>query len=285
MRLAVASGKGGTGKTLLATSLARFLADQGIRVTYADADVEEPNGHLFLHPTIHQCTYSKVLRPHLRHERCDAHGECQNTCAFHAILSAKGRVIVFEELCHSCGACVLSCPSKALDEKERQIGVVSTGTARGVDFVSGKLNVGEARATPLIKQVVETAHNRNEIVIVDSPPGTSCGPMAAVKGADLLLLVTEPTPFGLHDLELTVEMGRRLGLELAAVINRADLGNDAVKNYLVRQGLPILAEIPFDRRIAEAYAASGLPVESCHEFKAAIAAIGKHILDGKGARP
>ncbi len=282
MRIAVASGKGGTGKTLLATNVARLWADQGHNVTYVDADTEEPNGHLFLKPDVSMEVRFKVWIPALDEATCAGHGKCQEICAFNAILSAGGSVIVFNELCHSCGACILACPDQALVEKEREIGSVFIGTAGNADFFSGRLDVGEARATPLIEEVVHLVENAAGIAIIDAPPGTSCSAVAAVRSADFLLLVTEPTPFGMHDLELAVGMGRTLGLRLAAVINRSDLGDDQVRRFLNRESIPVLAEIPFDRAVAEAYAAARLPIEECESFKQTMIDLGGNLLAAVG---
>jgi len=271
MRLSIASGKGGTGKTLIATSLARLWADNGRAITYVDADAEEPNGHLFLKPAIRNEHRFSVNVPTLNGKTCEAHGKCQEICAFNAILAAKGSVIVFDELCHSCGACILACPGKQLKEKDRDIGTISRGNADGVDFFSAKLDVGEARVTPLIAGVIDQAaqcvSEKQTITIVDSPPGTSCSAMAAVEKADLLLLVTEPTPFGLHDLKLAIDMGRALGRPLAAVINRSDIGDDKTQTMLERESVPILGQIPFDRAVAESYAISRLAIYDCQRFR------------------
>ncbi len=283
MRLAIASGKGGTGKTLISTNLARLWADQDLRVTYVDADAEEPNGHLFLQAKIESQERSKVWVPSLGGKKCAAHGKCQEICAFNAILSVGGKVMVFNELCHSCGACILACPDNALEEESREIGTISRGTAGKITFISSRLDVGEARVTPVIEEVVSLTKEMDGIVIIDAPPGTSCSAMAAVRGADLLLLVTEPTPFGLHDLELAVGMGRALGLELAAVINRADLGNDMVKQYLKAEGIPLLAEIPFDRQVAAAYAASELAIDTDGPFRRAAVLLGEKLVAGMEA--
>ncbi|MCP4606315.1 MAG: P-loop NTPase [Proteobacteria bacterium] len=282
MRIAVASGKGGTGKTLVATNLARLWVDQGHVVTYVDADAEEPNGHLFLNPSVLDEERFAVTIPTLGGQTCSAHGKCQEICAFNAILSAKGRIVVFNELCHSCGACILACPDNALKEEDREIGTISFGTANDIGFVSSRLDVGEARVTPLIERVISRVENRDGIVIVDAPPGTSCSAMAAVHEADLLLLVTEPTPFGLHDLELAVGMGRAFGIELAAVINRSDLGDKRTKKYLDAEGIPVLAEIPFDPQIAKAYSESRLALNTCVDLKRALIGISKKLIKREG---
>jgi MinD superfamily P-loop ATPase len=285
MRIAVASGKGGTGKTLISTNLTRLWSDQGRAVTYADADADEPNGHLFLKPKMGKETRFKSRVPALAESKCAGHGKCQEICAFNAILSAKGSVIVFDELCHGCGACILACPDDALVEKEREIGTIFLGTTGDAGFVSGRLDVGEARVTPLVEGVVDLVKDKEELVIVDAPPGTSCSAMAAVGDADLLLLVTEPTPFGMHDLQLAVEMGRALGLKLAAVINRCDLGDDKTLKYLNDEKIPVAAQIPFDSEVAGAYARSLMPIEQCESFKKSMISLGSILLELVGEVP
>ncbi len=282
MRIAVASGKGGTGKTLFSTNLAHLWSMQGQSVTYVDADVEEPNGHLFLKPEISVETRFRVRIPSLGDASCAGHGKCQEICAFNAILSVGGKVIVFNELCHSCGACVLACPENTLFEVDREIGTICEGRVGSTNFLSGRLDVGEAKATPLIEEVVTNREKQEGLVIIDAPPGTSCSAIAAVRGSDLLLLVTEPTPFGLHDLELALRMGQKLGLKIAAVINRADLGNSRVQNFLNEEGIPILGKFPFDRRIAEKYANGNLPVVDCTSFKSRLTELGSRILKNQG---
>jgi MinD superfamily P-loop ATPase len=282
MRLSIASGKGGTGKTLLATNLATLWSRQGRSVAYIDGDAEEPNGHLFLNPTINLQKRVTVKVPTLGNKKCNYNHKCQEVCSFNAILSVKGHIVVFNELCHSCGACIIACPDNALKETNREIGTISIGTSNSMIFASARLDVGEARVTPLIKEIVKLGDQMSGLVVVDAPPGTSCSAMAAAASADLLLLVTEPTPFGLHDLSLAVEMGRALDLPIAVVINRSDLGNDDVRKYLDRENLPLLAEVPFDRQVATAYAESRLAIDADGPFGESLRTLEKKIIDMMG---
>ena len=258
MRVAVASGKGGTGKTLVSTSLAWLLAREGHRIAYVDADVEAPNGHLFLHPELDDCRrYSRPV-PELIRKTCSGCGECQSFCQGHAIVALSDRIMLFPELCSSCGGCVLVCRERALREKRREIGRIEAGTAwaearRPIRFMSATLDVGEARATPLIRGLLDRIEEPG-IVLIDAPPGTSCSVMEIVREVDRVVLVTEPTPFGLHDLVLAVEMTRALGKPVTAVVNRSDLGDDQAQRYLEAQGIGVAAEIPFRLEVAEAYA-------------------------------
>jgi len=249
--LAIASGKGGTGKTTVAVNLARVLAGRDLRVQYLDCDVEEPNGHIFLKPEITATESVGILVPVVDEAKCTACRRCAEVCQYHAIAVLK-KPLVFPELCHGCGGCLLVCPEGAIREALRPIGVVRTGHADGVAFVEGRLNVGEPMAPPLIRAVKKQAI-ANGIAILDAPPGTSCPVVTTVRDADYVLLVTEPTPFGLNDLRLAVETMRQLGLPHGVVINRADCGDGRVRDYCAAEGIPVMLELPDDRRVAEAY--------------------------------
>ena len=273
MRIAMASGKGGTGKTTLATNLAALLAKRGVAVRLLDADVEEPDCHLFLHPTIERREPVRVEVPVVDDARCDACGVCAEVCAFSAITVIGSTVLVFPELCHSCGACYLLCPEGAIREESRDTGVVEYGRASlpgraAFPLVTGVLAVGEAKAVPTTRATVAAADDANvDVVLIDAPPGTSCPVIEAVRGSDLVVLVTEPTPFGLHDLELAVEMVRALDLRCVVAVNRADLGDDRVQRYCAAEGLEIVLELPNDRRIAEAYARGELLLDAIPDLE------------------
>ncbi len=264
MRIAVASGKGGTGKTTVATGLAVALASRGVPVRVLDCDVEEPNAHLFLRPELSAQRDVTIPVPSVDDAACTGCGVCGDVCAFNAIVPVGGTVLLFPELCHGCGACTLLCPEHAISEVPRSIGVLESGRAGqggAIGFAHGRLNVGEAKAPPVIEAVMELAEVPNgEVTIIDAPPGTSCPVIAAVRGADLVLLVAEPTPFGVHDLRLAVEMVEALGQRAALVINRSDGHDEEVEAVAREHGLEILARIPDDRRIAEAYARGELPI-------------------------
>ena len=265
MKIAVASGKGGTGKTTVATNLAYVASRNGQSVAYLDCDVEEPNGHIFLKPIVTNSKPVGNLIPKVDEEKCTHCGKCGEICRFSAIVCLGEKVLVFPELCHACGGCWLVCPAEAITEVPREMGKLETGNAGPIRFVRGLLNIGEAMSPPVIKAVKASAPE-TDLVIVDAPPGTSCPVIESIRGCDFVLLVTEPTPFGLNDLKLAVEMVRALGLPFGIVINRADVGDNEVYLYCQRNNIKILAEIPDDRRIAESYSRGELICEDLPEY-------------------
>lgn len=268
MIVAIASGKGGTGKTTIATNLAFVAAGQGLEVSYLDCDVEEPNGHIFLRPEMVKTEPVCVPVPVVDEDKCTACGKCAEICQYSAIALLGKTVLTFPNLCHACGGCMLVCPTGAITESGREVGVVEEGMAGGVRFVHGKLRIGEAMSPPLIREAKRRAH-KDGLTIVDAPPGTSCPVIQAVRGSDYVVLVTEPTPFGLNDLKLAVEMLRVLKLPFGVVVNRADMGDDAVFDYCNEERIDVLLRIPDDRRIAEAYSRGQLAVDMLPEHTAA----------------
>lgn len=267
MRIAIASGKGGTGKTTIATNLAVSISQAGRAVQYLDCDVEEPNGHIFLKPHIDCVEEVTVGVPQVDESKCAGCGRCGQLCQYSAIICIQKHVLIFEQLCHSCGGCMAVCPEFAITEKQRRIGVAEYGAVDGVAFGHGRLDIGAIRTPALIRHVKRGA-KENAIVILDAPPGTSCPVIEAVKGADFVLLVTEPTPFGLNDLELAVGMVRVLKLPFAVIINRCDMGDDGVMQYCRREGIDIAMEIPNDRKIAEAYSRGLMMVDVMPKYTA-----------------
>ncbi len=272
MKIAVASGKGGTGKTTVATNLAVVAAELGRPVAYVDCDVEEPNGHLFLKPTIEHREPVTLLVPQVLGDACDRCGHCAQVCQYSALVWLGDKPLVFPELCHSCGGCALVCPKKAILEVPREIGVVETGRAGRVRFVRGVLNVGEAKSPPVIRAVRAAAPD-DHWQIIDAPPGTSCPVVTTVRDTDFVLLVTEPTPFGLHDLTLAVQTLRQVGVPMGVVINRADVGDERVATYCAAEGIPVLLTIRDDRGIAEAYSRGDLLVTARPDLRAALAGL------------
>ncbi len=260
MIISVASGKGGTGKTTVAVNLALSLNN----VQLLDCDVEEPNAHLFIKPCIKDELNACVLVPEVDELKCTYCGKCRQVCAYHAIAvlpgsaDKKGNVLIFPHLCHGCGACSMFCPQGAIREVNKEIGVIEIGDNNDMQFVHGRLNIGEAMSPPLIRQVKEYI-NSTRIVIVDAPPGTSCPVIASVKGSDFCVLVTEPTPFGLNDLILAVDVLRKIGIPFGVVINRSDIGDKKAEDYCSLENIPVLMKIPFSREIALSYS-QGVPI-------------------------
>jgi MinD superfamily P-loop ATPase len=272
MKIAIASGKGGTGKTTVATSLAYVASQDGATVTYLDCDVEEPNGHIFLQPEIEVERPIEKLVPEVDPTRCTHCGRCAQACRYGAIASLPKQTMVFAELCHSCGGCMLACPANAIHQRPRPIGQLRIGRSGTIRFLEGVLNVGEAMSPPAIR-AVKSAAQPADVTILDAPPGTSCPVMETVRGCDRVILVTEPTPFGLYDLTLAAEMVRAMKLSFAVVINRADAGDGRVRDYCDRSRIPVLAEIPDDRAVAEAYSRGQLICQAVPALRSRIAAL------------
>ncbi len=251
MKIAIASGKGGTGKTTLAVALALATAERG-PVTLLDCDVEEPNCGLFLGIADPVRRPVFVPSPVVDQRRCTGCGICADVCQFNAIAAVKNGAMVFPELCHACGGCALACPAGAITETDRPVGELAEGRQGNLTFVSGLLNIGEAISTRVIQAVKRRAAPEG-LTLLDCPPGTACPMVEAVLDADHALLGTEPTPFGLHDLTLAVDTLRTMGVPFGVVLNRAGAGDDRVHHYCRTEGIPLLLEIPDDRNIAEAY--------------------------------
>lgn len=260
MIISIASGKGGTGKTTVAVNLALSLKN----IQLLDCDVEEPNAHLFIKPRIKEEVKAYIPVPEVDEKKCNYCGKCREVCAYHAIAvlpgneGKKGSVLIFPHLCHGCGACSLLCPQSVIKEVNKEIGVIEIGEKDHMQFVHGRLNIGEAMSPPLIRQVKKYI-NPTRTVIIDAPPGTSCPVITAVKGSDFCVLVTEPTPFGLNDLILAVEVLRKLQIPFGVVINRSDIGDGKVDSYCKEENIPILMKIPFSREIAVSYS-EGVPI-------------------------
>ncbi|MDR9770588.1 ATP-binding protein [Acetomicrobium sp.] len=292
MIITVASGKGGTGKTTVAVNLALTL-ENILSVQILDCDVEEPNVHLFLHP---EFKYSEIVTlpvPAVDQGKCVGCGKCSEICAFNAIIVLGNKVVIFSELCHGCGGCSRFCPEEAIYENHREIGGIKGGWAGQIGFIQGRLKIGNPLAPPVINAVKKRGKtSQADVAIIDAPPGTTCSVVASLKDCDFCILVTEPTPFGLNDLILAVDVARQLQIPFGVVINRADLGNKDILNYCEGEEIPILAQIPFDRRYAACYARGGRLVEEFPELKEAfkelwerICALAKYDPIDKGSHP
>ena len=252
IQIAIASGKGGTGKTTVATNLAYVASRTGRSTAYLDCDVEEPNGHIFLKPRIVEERTVWEMVPRVDETQCAHCGTCGDVCQYSAIVCIGQKVLVYPELCHACGGCAMLCPAHAIREGSRQIGTLRVGHSGSIHCVDGLLNIGEAMSPPVIRAVREAVPSV-DLVIVDAPPGTSCPVIASIRGCDCVVLVTEPTPFGLNDLQLAVDMVRAVALPLGVVVNRVGIGDDRVQGWCRQESIPVLAEIPDDRGVAEAY--------------------------------
>jgi MinD superfamily P-loop ATPase len=263
MIISIASGKGGTGKTLVATSLALSLEK---RVQILDCDVEEPDVHLLLRPVIIQSKPVCIPVPAVDESKCNHCGKCAQICVYKAIAVLPKTVLVFPELCHGCGACSYLCPQKAISEQGREVGIVETGWCDEIAFVQGKLTVGEAMPTPVIREVKHLV-DLTRTAVIDVSPGTSCPVVEAVRGSDFCLLVTEPTPFGFHDLTLAVDMVKALGIPCGVILNRAGGTYSRVEEYCLQKDIPLLMSIPLDVEIARLYSKGITLVKGMPEWR------------------
>jgi MinD superfamily P-loop ATPase len=279
--ISIASGKGGTGKTTVATNLAVSVEGP---VQLLDCDVEEPNVHLFLRPAILETTVVTTPVPEIDLDKCNQCRKCMEICRFRAIAVIGDAVLTFPELCHSCGGCMAVCPEGAITETGRELGTLEAGAMNDVAFVHGRLRVGEAMSPPLIR-AVRARTWADGLTLIDAPPGTSCPVITAMKDTDFVLLVTEPTPFGLHDLKLAVEAVKILQIPMGLVVNRSDVGDNYVRDYANAEAIPILMEIPYDRQIAESYSRGEMFALAMPAWKARFRRLLEDIdtLAGKGA--
>ncbi|NLA27385.1 MAG: P-loop NTPase [Firmicutes bacterium] len=284
MIIAIASGKGGTGKTTVATNLALVMSGEG-DLQFLDCDVEEPNAHLFLKPELVSSEPVSIPVPRVDLERCNYCGICAEVCAFNAIMVGKETVLVFEQLCHGCGGCTYFCPEKAISEFDRPIGVLESGTAGAISFIHGKLNPGEALSPPLIKAVKDKIDPAAEgLTIIDAAPGASCPVVEAIRGSDYCLLVTEPTPFGLNDLVIAVELLQKLGIPGGVVINRSlgGEGEEQIETYCREEEVPIILKMPWDRELAALYARGEPAVTHLDGWRNVFRELGRRILEDEG---
>lgn len=262
MMLAVASGKGGTGKTTVAVSLALSLP----RAQFLDADAEEPNAHLFLRPAIEQTVPVRMMLPEVDLRKCTFCGNCAEFCQFNALAVVKQQVLIFPELCHGCGGCIFACPQEAMKTGHRRIGEVEVGAARGMRFIQGRLKPAEPSAVRIVREEIAQLE-RDGIAIVDASPGTACAVQETIAESDFCLLVTEPTPFGLHDLKMAMDVAREVGVPSGVVINRSGARDSLVEDECRARGIPVLLKIPLDRRIAEAYSRGEPLVDAFPEWR------------------
>jgi len=282
MKIAIASGKGGTGKTTLSTNLAAFLSETE-QVVLADLDVEEPNSGLFIRGDLVREEVKFKMIPEWKEDLCTLCGECQKNCNYHAVIQLGPQILVFPELCHSCFACSELCPVSALPMIPKRMGLLKQFSDKNLTFIESRLDIGQEQAVPLIAQTIDFIDNNFDDTIVkifDSPPGTSCPVIEATKNANFILLITEPTPFGLHDLSLAVETMQELKKPLAVVINRYGIGNDDVIEYCTKNGIQVVAKIPNLRKIAEIYSRGDMIYRQVPEFKSELIKIRDFIKNG-----
>ncbi len=268
MKIAITSGKGGTGKTTIATSLAHSL-EGSIKAWYLDCDVEAPNGHLFLNPNITEQVDAVIRIPQIQPERCTLCGKCVEVCQFHALAKVAKKILVFNQLCHGCGSCTWNCPEGAIVEIPNPIGVLEAGlTKHSIHFLQGVLTISEPMPTPIIRQLKKwKTPPAQALTLLDAPPGASCSVVETLRGADFALLVTEPTPFGLHDLKQMLGIVDDMHIPCGVVINREGIGNDQVDKFLAEKQIPVLLRVPFSKELAEGIAAGQTLVDILPDYR------------------
>jgi MinD superfamily P-loop ATPase len=272
INIAIASGKGGTGKTTLSTNLAAFIAEKN-QVALVDLDVEEPNSGLFISGTLKQEQPQYKMIPQWVADNCTLCGICHKSCNYHAILQLGKSILIFPELCHSCYACSELCPTQSLPMQAKKMGVIKEFEDGNLHFIESRLEIGEEQAVPLIKKtkkLVKENYSEARYVIFDAPPGTSCPMIEATKDADFVILITEPTPFGLHDVNLAVEVVQKLNKPFGIVINRFGIGDNKIFEYCHQKNIPILAKIPNTKEIAKLYSSGKLIYDKIPEVKKAL---------------
>lgn len=279
MKIAIASGKGGTGKTTLSTNLAGYFTEKN-EVILADLDVEEPNSGLFIKGELLHKEDKYNMTPRWEKDKCTLCGICQDVCNFNAVIQLVDQIMVFPKLCHSCYACSELCPVDALPMVPEKMGELNHYKKNNLTFIESRLDIGQEQSVPLISQTNEYVDKHfpaETLKLYDSPPGTSCPVIEAVKNVDLVILVTEPTPFGLHDLKLAADTMKKLNKRFAVVVNRYGIGNNNVINYCEKENIDIIAKIPNNRRIAELYSRGELIYQKIPEVKQQLEKIEKYI--------
>lgn len=282
MKIAIASGKGGTGKSTVSVNVARLLSEKAGKVALLDCDVEEPNCHLFLKPQFDVAEPVCINAPEFDYRKCQLCGRCVRTCEFNALALAGINILLFEELCHGCNACRISCPHGAISTKQREIGVMEAAIGGSLSFIHGRARVGSAMSPALIRRVRQYADAQDfAIQIIDSPPGTSCPFINTVYGVDYVILVAEPTPFGLYDLKLATDVVRRMGIPFGIVINKSNEHDAIIDTWAKENAVSVLSRVPEDVRIAQAYSRGEIIVETLPETEAYFAPVADLIYEGK----